>query len=79
MTTPEIYAGLAEIFHEVFDDPTIVLSPETSAKDVAGWDSFAHLQLIVAVESRFGIKFRTSEIGDLSNVGDLVNLIEARA
>jgi len=79
MTTPEIYAGLAEIFREVFDDPSIVLSPETSAKNIAGWDSFAHLQLIVAVESRFGIKFRTSEIGDLSNVGDLVSLIEARA
>jgi acyl carrier protein len=79
MTTPEIYAGLAEIFHEVFDDPSLVLGPETSAKNIAGWDSFAHLQLIVAVESRFGIKFRTSEIGALSNVGDLVSLIEARA
>jgi acyl carrier protein len=78
VTNEEIYASLTEIFRDLFADDTIVLTPQTSAKDIEAWDSFVHLSLIVAVETRFGVKFRTSEIEQLSNVGDLVARIAAR-
>jgi acyl carrier protein len=78
METPQIYARLAEIFRDVFDEDSINLTPELSAKDVDGWDSLTHIRLILTIEKAFKIKFSTSEIGKLANVGDLVALIQTR-
>jgi acyl carrier protein len=78
MDEPQIYARLVEVFERVFDDDSIAVTPELSAKDVDGWDSLAHIRLILTVEKAFKIKFSTSEIGKLENVGDLVKLIKAR-
>ncbi len=75
MTEPEVYAILTELFHELFADDSIVLTPDTTADDVSGWDSFNHLNIIVAVETRFGIKLQTNEIEGLTNVGDMARLI----
>jgi acyl carrier protein len=74
----QIYAQLTGIFHDLFDDDTIVLTPETTAADIEGWDSFNHINLIVATEARFGIKFRTAELEGLHNVGHLVRLIQEK-
>jgi len=79
MNEPQIYALLAEIFKDVFDEDSIEVTPELSAKNVDGWDSLTHIRLILTVEKAFKIKFSTSEIGKLENVGDLVTLIKARA
>jgi acyl carrier protein len=79
MDDPQIYARLTEIFQDIFDEDSIQLTPELSAKDVDGWDSLAHIRLILTVEKAFKIKFSTSEIGKLENVGDLVAFIRARA
>ncbi len=79
MDQTQIYARLTEIFRDLFDDDSIHLTPELSAKDVDGWDSLTHIRLILTVEKAFKIKFSTSEIAKLENVGDLVKLIEARA
>ena len=78
MTTEQIYAELTGIFRELFADDAIVLTPQTSAGDIEGWDSFVHLNLIVAVESRFDIRFSSAEIDHLANVGALVDRIGAR-
>jgi acyl carrier protein len=72
-----IYARLTEIFSDVFDED-IQVNPELSAKDVDGWDSLSHIRLILTIEKAFKIKFSTSEIGKLENVGQLVTLIKAR-
>jgi acyl carrier protein len=79
MDEPQIYSKLAEIFEEVFDDDSIAVTPALSAKDVDGWDSLAHIRLLLTIEKAFKVKFSTSEIGQLQNVGDLVALMKARA
>ena len=79
MGDSEIYVRLSEIFQDVFDDESILLAPELSAKDVQGWDSLTHIRLILAVERAFKVRFSTSEISRLQSVGDLVALIETRA
>ncbi len=71
----QIYAGLNEIFRDLFGDEVISLRPETTAADIPEWDSFNHINLIVAVEVRFGIRFGTVEIEALKNVSDLASLI----
>ena len=78
METAEIYRRLTELFRELFADDSIELSPETTANDIEGWDSFNHISVIVAVETRFGVKMTTGEIERLANVGALVAAIEAK-
>jgi acyl carrier protein len=78
MNSAQIYARLSEIFENVFDEDAISVTPELSAKDVEGWDSLTHIRLMLTVEKAFKIKFSTSEIGKLQNVGELVALIEAK-
>lgn len=78
MDDVQINSRLAQIFEDVFDEDSIVITPQLSAKDVSGWDSLSHLRLILSIERSFKIKFSTSEIGKLENVGDLVALIKAR-
>jgi acyl carrier protein len=69
---------LTDIFHDLFADDAIVLRPETTADQVPGWDSFNHLNIIVAVEDAFSIKMKTDEIEKLNNVGDLVKTIQRK-
>lgn len=78
MTDPEIRATLTKIFRETFDDPAIVITDATTAKDVPLWDSISHVDLVVSVEKAFRVSFTTKEIKGLENVGDLIRLISAR-
>ncbi len=78
MMQQDTYAELNEVFRDVFDDDALVIGPETTAADVAGWDSQAHISLVVATEMRFGIRFRTSELEGLHNVADFVKLIDIK-
>lgn len=79
MNDSDIYPALNELFRELFDDNSIVLTPETTADDIAEWDSFMHLNIIVAVEKRFGIKLTTREIEGLNKIGDMVKTIHLKA
>ncbi len=75
----DIRAETQEVFRQVFDDPEIVLRDEMTADDIPGWDSLTHINLMVAAEKRFKIKFATAEISRLKepgqNVGTLLALI----
>ena len=75
MTTIE---QLIPIFREVFDDDDIVLSRQTTADDIDAWDSLSHMNLIVAVELRFKVKFALGELQALKNVGDLADLVDKK-
>jgi acyl carrier protein len=79
LTSEQIYTQLTEIFRELFDDESIVLTPETTAADIAEWDSFNHINLIVASEARFGVKFTTAEVESMQNVGQFVDAIAAKS
>ncbi len=78
MEKQDIYAKLAEVFQDVFDDESIVVRPDLSAKDVDEWDSLAHIRLMLTVEKAFGIEFSNSEIGKLKNVGELAELVRSK-
>jgi acyl carrier protein len=78
MTQGEIHARLTQVFREVFDSPELEIGESTTAQQVPGWDSLAHVDLIVSVEKAFGISFTTKEVMSLANVGDLLHLIERR-
>ena len=78
MAEADIYAALSEIFRDVFLRDDLQLRPELSAKDVQSWDSFKQIDIILAVEEKYGIKFNTRELDSLHNVGDLVRVIAGK-
>jgi acyl carrier protein len=74
MTSP-LFEKLSDVFRDVFDDDDLVIGVAMSAPDIDGWDSLAHVRLMLSVERAFGIKFTAWEIAKLKTVGDLVDLI----
>lgn len=70
--------ALTEVFRQVFDDPEIMLIPETTADDIEGWDSLSHVNLMMAVENRFDIRFKPKEVLSFKNVGDLARCVESK-
>lgn len=66
---------VTQIIHDVFDDPTIAVTSELSAHDVEAWDSLTHVNLILAAEQEFNVRFSSMEVARMRNVGDLVSLI----
>lgn len=78
MNEEEIYAGITEVFRQQLKSPDIAVFPSMTAGDVRGWDSLAHIRLILAVEKKFGVKFRTSEVSSFRNVGDLAEMVRAK-
>ena len=71
-----ILDGVQEIMRSEFRDPTISIDLTTTADDIDGWDSLAHARLILALETRFGVEFPAERLFGLTNVGELVALIE---
>jgi len=62
----------------VFDDESIVVTPQLTADDVDEWDSLSHIRLVLAIEKKFGLKFSAAEVGRLKNVGEFVALIRSK-
>ena len=73
-----VFEEVKAIFREVFDDEEMEVTSEMTARDYDDWDSLAQIQLIVAAERRFHIKFTTEEMNNLKNVGDFVQRIEEK-
>jgi len=78
MDRKEILLKLQEIFREVTDEEEVVINYDTVADDVEGWDSLTHVQLVVAIEKYFKIKFTSLEVLSWKKVEDMVNSILAK-
>ena len=74
----EIIKELQAIFREIFDDDDLVITPGTTADDIEDWDSLTHMQLIVEIEKKYGIKFTTAEIKKAANVGEFIDIIKEK-
>lgn len=79
MSQAKIYEELTTVFRDIFDDDSIVLKPETSAADIDSWDSFNHINLVVAIQAAFHVKFSTAELEQMSTVSDIVSLIHQKS
>lgn len=75
MERNQILTKLTPIFREQLDNEDIELNAETTADDIEEWDSLSHIQLIVAIEKAFGIRFSSSEIQSWNNVGEMIDSI----
>ena len=78
MTRDDVFEKLNEIFREYFEDEDIELTEDTTADDIEEWDSLEHINLIVAVEDSFDMKFTMGEVTTMKNVGAMVDIIMER-
>jgi acyl carrier protein len=69
--------AIQEIFRQVFDDGAMAVTPDTSRRDVADWDSVAHVKLVLSLEEEFGIRFSEDEVSSMQTVGDILATVEA--
>lgn len=69
---------LQGVFREVFEDSELAIVPEMTAQDVEEWDSFNHINLVVALEEAFSVVFTGDEIARMRNVGDLVERLQKK-
>jgi acyl carrier protein len=75
MTNDAILKGLTDIFRDVFEDDTIVLTLNTTADDIDQWDSMSQITLTVEIEHRFHVKIRSAEMEEMQSVAGLIELI----
>ena len=75
MTREEIMEKVNEIFRDVFDDDTLVITDSTNSDDIEDWDSLEHITLVVSMEKEFDLKFDLKEVNALANVGEMADLI----
>jgi acyl carrier protein len=75
----DVQARLQVVFRDVFGDEALVIRREMTAADVEDWDSLSHINLLVAVEKEFKIRFDLAEVKSLKNVGEMMDLIARKA
>ena len=79
MSDGDTLARIRQVFRDVLDDADLSLTRATTAADVPGWDSLAHVRLILAVQKEFKVKFSAAQVTKLKNVGELVDLVNQKS
>jgi acyl carrier protein len=79
LTREQIFERTNEIFRDVFDDDSITVTDATTADDVEDWDSLMHINLVLAIENGFGMKFTMGEVTGMKNVGEMADILMTRA
>jgi acyl carrier protein len=75
---PDLLPEIQDIFRDIFDEESLVITRESNASNVADWDSLAHVNLVTAIEKKYKIKFALAELQELKNVGDMIDLIDKK-
>ena len=79
MTREDVLRGLTDIFRDEFDDEELVIGEATTSEDIEDWDSFANVNIVVAIEHMFCMKFAMGEVNKMKNVGEMMDIIMERA
>lgn len=78
MTREDVMVKVQDIFRDVFDDDSLVITDATNSSDIEDWDSLEHIALIVSMENEFGMSFDIKEVNKLENVGGMIDLIVSK-
>ena len=78
MNRQDILEGVSQVFADTLDEDTLTLTESSTADDVEGWDSLMHVQLVVAVEKKFKVRFTAKEIQSWKNIGEMIDSISSK-
>ena len=74
----DLLSQIQDIFRDIFDDPSLIITRDSNASTVEDWDSLAHVNLVTAIEKKYKIRFALGELQELKNVGDMIDLIQEK-
>lgn len=78
MTRNDMLLQINTVFREILDNDQLIISENTAASDIDEWDSLTHIQLVVAIEKKFNIRFNSMEINSWKNVGEMLDCIQKK-
>ena len=78
MTQRDIFIEVQQIFRDIFDDQELLIDNNTNSDSLDNWDSLNHINLVVAIERKFEIKFKLGELQNLKNVGEMIILLKEK-
>jgi acyl carrier protein len=78
ITDVDILKRMNAVVMDILEIPDLSLHRDTTAKDIKGWDSLAHINIIVAMEHEFGVKFTLADVRKLKDVGGFVDLVKSK-
>ena len=78
MKSQKIHSRLRKVFAEILDQPSIEMDASLKKGDIERWDSFGHINLMLGIESEFGVEFDSDEIGTLVTVGQITKALQRR-
>ena len=78
MSRDDIKKSIQQIFRDIFDDEQLNISDETNAGDIEDWDSLEQINILVAIQREFTIKFSIDDVEKLENVGQTIDLVESK-
>lgn len=78
MTREEVMNKVQDIFRDIFDDDSLIITDSTNSNDIEDWDSFEHIALVVSMEKEFNMSFDIKEVNKLENVGGMIDLIMSK-
>ena len=78
MTREEVMSKVQDIFRDIFDDDSLIITDSTNSNDIEDWDSFEHIALVVSMEKEFNMSFDIKEVNKLENVGGMIDLIMSK-
>ena len=78
MSTPDLHTRLSAIFAEVLEYPEFEFDPSITMDDIEMWDSFNHINLMLAIEAEFDVEFDSDQIGTLLSAGQIADALEQR-
>jgi acyl carrier protein len=78
-SSDDVLARVQEVFRAELDDEDLVIAPDTSQRNLKGWDSLAHIRLVSGIENEFDVQFNLSEIEQINSVRQFVQLIQERS
>jgi acyl carrier protein len=75
VVSSDLMLRVTDVFRDVFEDDGLEITRQTNAADVSGWDSLMHVRLMLAIEKAFGVRFASSEVASMQQVGDLLDAL----
>ena len=78
MSSQQVPSSLRDLLADVFEVSPDEVTPDLSSETLDTWDSFRHLQAILAIEGEYGVQFDPQRIPELTRVSLLQAELEKK-
>ena len=74
--TASTFERVQSVASDIFGIPVDRITAESSPETIENWDSMQHLNLVLAIEEKFGVQLDPEDIEQMKNIGAVAALVE---